>query len=93
MQSKGGYPPTCSHLVADLGTDRAGPDPIHQLAGVAVVPVLAHELLLCHRERTQLAVQRLLILKVRAVKCMRKNQHHCLLNIPTRLPVTPPPLQ
>ena len=51
-----------SHLVADLGTDGASPDPIHQLTGVTVVPVLAHELLLCHCERTQLAVQRLLIL-------------------------------
>ena len=48
--------------VTDLGADGAHPDPVHQLTGVAVVPVLVHELLLRDGEGAQLVVQRLLIL-------------------------------
>ena len=50
-------------LVADLGANAAYSHTIHHLAGVAVVPVLVHELLLGDGEGAQLVVQRLLVLQ------------------------------
>ena len=47
-------------LVADLGTDIAHACSIHELAGVAVIPVLVHEGALGHGESAQLVVQGLI---------------------------------
>ena len=52
-------------FVADLGADGTHPDAVHHLTGVAVVPVLVHELLLGDGERAQLVVEGLLILLVK----------------------------
>ena len=51
-----------AHLVADLGTDAAHAQSVHQLTGVTVVPVLVHEGALGHGEGAQLVVQRLVTL-------------------------------
>ena len=50
-------------LVADLGADGAHSGAVHQLAGVAVVPVLVHELALGHHEGAQLLVQGFVLLR------------------------------
>jgi len=55
--------------VANSGTDRADADAVDHLACVAVIPVLVHELLLGYRVRTQLVVQRLIILRHNTDKC------------------------
>lgn len=48
-------------FVAHSCADRAHSDPVQHATGVAVVPVLVHELLLRDRERAQLVAQRVLV--------------------------------
>lgn len=55
--------------MADSSTDSTDADAVDHLACVAVIPVLVHKLLLCYRVRTQLAVQRLVVLCHNMNKC------------------------
>ena len=55
-----------THLVADFDTDAAAASPVHQLARVAMVPVLIAELPTSLSERAQLLVQTLFILRITA---------------------------
>lgn len=55
--------------VADSSADGADADAIDHLARVTVIPVLVHELLLRYRVRTQLVVQRLIVLGHNVEKC------------------------
>jgi len=48
--------------VTDAGADGTNADPINHLTCVTMIPVLVHELLLCHCVCTQLVVQRFLVL-------------------------------
>jgi len=48
--------------VTHPSTYSAHTDSINHLARVAVVPVLVHKLLLCYSVRTQLVVERLVVL-------------------------------
>lgn len=52
--------------MADPRAHSAHADAVHHLAGVAVVPVLVHELALGHRERAQFVLQHcVFILKIK----------------------------
>jgi len=48
--------------VTDASTDGTNTDAVHHFTRVTMIPVLVHELLLCHCVCTQLVVQRFLVL-------------------------------